>query len=183
MILLEPAMGGRESNPRQVQLGLRSVHSPSCVAGLPDVHGSHVHDVSAEAPCAVFHSPLPGKRYAQAANRSPQSGQLVREHLRIGWSKVSADVTQGEPHVSSRGEAINSDRGACLDKKPGKARVEVKANRSRVSHRYADHGPRIRERVVAVAEEPVEQYADGEQVGGDVPAIQAGVGWLIRRRA
>ena len=32
----------------------------------------------------------------------------MREHLRIGWSKASADVTQGEPHVSSRGEAINA---------------------------------------------------------------------------
>src|ERR1700676_5394753 len=82
----------------------------------------------------------------------------MREHLRIGWSKVSADVTQGEPHVSSRGEAINSGWGACLDKKPGKVRVEVEANRSRVGHRYVGHGLRIRERVVAVAEEPVEQY-------------------------
>src|SRR5712691_304708 len=107
----------------------------------------------------------------------------MREHLRIGWSKVSADVTQGEPHVSSRGEAINAGWGACLDEKLCKARVEVKANRSRVGHRHVDYGPRIRERVVAVAEEPVEQYADGEQVGGDVPAIQAGVGWLIRRCA
>jgi hypothetical protein len=41
----------------------------------------------------------------------------------------------------------------------------------------------VRERVVAVAQQPVEQDADGEQVGGDVPAIQPGVGRLIRRRA
>ena len=39
------------------------------------------------------------------------------------------------------------------------------ANRSRVGHRYVGHGLRIRERVVAVAEEPIEQYADGKQVG------------------
>src|SRR5271165_4414996 len=107
----------------------------------------------------------------------------MREHLRIGWSKVSADVTQGESHVSSRGEAINAGWGACLDEKLCEARVEVTANRSRLGHRYAGHGPRIRERVVAVAKEPIEQYADGEQVGGDVPTIQAGVGRLIRRCA
>jgi hypothetical protein len=107
----------------------------------------------------------------------------MREDLRIDWSKVSADVMQGEPHVSSRGEAVNAGWGACLDEKLCKARVEVKANRSRVGHRYVDHGPRIRERVVAVAEEPIEQDADGEQVGGDVPASEAGVGWLIRRCA
>ena len=58
-----------------------------------------------------------------------------REHLRIGWSKVSADVTQGELHVSSRGEAINAGWGACLDEKLCKVRVEVRANRSRVGHR------------------------------------------------
>jgi len=107
----------------------------------------------------------------------------MREYLRIGWSKVSADVPQGEPHVGSGREAINAGWGACLDEKLGKVRVEVRANRSRVGHRYAGYGPGVRERVVAVAEEPVEQDADGEQVGGDVPAIQAGVGWLIGRCA
>ena len=45
------------------------------------------------------------------------------------------------------------------------------------------HGHGVRERVVTVAQEPVEQDADGEQIGGDVPAVQAGVGRLIRRRA
>ncbi len=107
----------------------------------------------------------------------------MSEHLRIGWSQVSADITQGEPHVSSGGEAITAGWGACPDEKPGKVGVEIIANRSRVGHRYVGHGLRVRERVVAVAEESIEQYADGKQVGGDVPASKAGVGWLIRRCA
>ena len=37
--------------------------------------------------------------------------------------------------------------------------------------------------MLAVTQEPVEQDTDGEQVGGDVPALQAGVGRLVRRRA
>jgi maleylpyruvate isomerase len=93
-----------------------------------------------------------------------------QEHLRVGWSKVSADVTQGELHVSSCGEAISAGWGACLDQKLGKVRVEVRADRSRVDHRYVDHRHRIRERMVAVAEEPIKQYADSKQVGGDIPA-------------
>ena len=43
-------------------------------------------------------------------------------------------------------------------------------------------GPGIGERVAAIAEELVEQDADGEKIGGDIPAIQAGVRWLIGRR-
>ena len=100
-----------------------------------------------------------------------------------GGSKVSADVTQGEPHVGSRGEAIGAGRGACLDQERGQVRVEVKADRSRVDHRFAGHGHGVGVRVVTVAEELVEQHADGEQVGGDVPAVQVGVGWLVRGRA
>src|SRR6266496_862773 len=107
----------------------------------------------------------------------------MREHLRVGWSKVSADVTQGELHLSSRWEAVNVGRGAGLDEKLCKVRAEVRANRSRVDHRFVDHGNRIRERVLAVAEELIEQHADGEQVGGDVPAGEVGVGWLIGRCA
>ena len=37
--------------------------------------------------------------------------------------------------------------------------------------------------MVAVAQKLVEQHPDGEQIRGDVPAIQAGVGCLIGRRA
>ena len=105
------------------------------------------------------------------------------EFARIGCSKVSADVTQGELHVSRRSEAINAGWGACLDEKLRKVRVQVGAERSRVSHRFAGHGHRIRERMMAVAEELIEQYADGEQVGGDIPPGEAGVGWLISRCA
>jgi hypothetical protein len=36
---------------------------------------------------------------------------------------------------------------------------------------------------MAVAEELIEKDSDGEQIGGDIPASQASVGWLIRRRA
>ena len=107
----------------------------------------------------------------------------MRVNVRIGCSEVSADVTQGEPHLSGRGEAINAGWGACLDEKLCKVRVEATANRSRVGRRHARYGPRVGERVVAVAEEPIEQYSDGEQVGGDVPASEADVGWLIRRCA
>ncbi len=103
----------------------------------------------------------------------------MRVNVRIGCSEVSADVTQGEPHLSGRGEAINAGWGACLDEKLCKVRVEATANRSRVGRRHVGYRPRVGERVVAVAEEPIEQYADGEQVGGDVPAIQAGVGWPL----
>src|ERR1019366_4827827 len=97
----------------------------------------------------------------------------MRENTSGSAGQRSARTLRKANRMSAAVEKRSSlTRGACLDKKPGKARVEVKANRSRVSHRYAGHGPRIRERVVAVAEEPIEQYADGEQVGGDVPAIQ-----------
>jgi hypothetical protein len=99
------------------------------------------------------------------------------------WLQVSPDFTQGELHVRSRGEAISAAGSACLDEKLGKLRADVRANSSWVDHGFANHGHRVRERVVAVAEELVQQHADGEQIGRDVPTSEAGIGWLVRRRA
>src|SRR2546423_13307975 len=101
----------------------------------------------------------------------------------MGWSKAGADVPQGELHVGSRGEAISAGWGACLDEELCEVRVEVRADRSRVGHWFVDRGYGIGERVLAIAEEPVEQHADGEKVGGNVPATLAGVRWLVRRCA
>jgi hypothetical protein len=65
----------------------------------------------------------------------------------------------------------------------GESRVNVGTDRPRVDHRHTGLGSRIRVRVLAVAEQPVEQDADGEQVGGDIPAGKRGIGRLIRRCA
>ena len=74
-------------------------------------------------------------------------------------------------------------RGARLDEEFREVRAEIGASRSRIGHHPAGHRHRIRIRMVAVAEQLVEQHADGEQVGGNVPAGKAGVGRLIGRRA
>lgn len=41
----------------------------------------------------------------------------MREHDGIGGSKFSADLMQGELHLSSRGEAVNAGWGACVEEK------------------------------------------------------------------
>jgi hypothetical protein len=64
---------------------------------------------------------------------------------------VSADVTQGEQHFGSRGEAVKAGWCACLDEEFRKIRAEVGAKRSRVDYESVDHGHRIGIRMVAVA--------------------------------
>src|SRR5580658_9274206 len=99
------------------------------------------------------------------ALRTPPS-----ESVRISGSKVSADLTHGKLHLASRGEAVDVGWTACLDQKLCKVRVEIRADRPRVDYRFGDHGLEIRVRVVAVAEELVEDHADREQVGGRRPS-------------
>ena len=96
---------------------------------------------------------------------------------------MSADAAQLEPHFGRGGEAVSAGWGACLDEEFCEVRAEIGAGRSRIDNHPAGHRHRIRIRVVAVAEQLVEQHADGEQVGGNVPPGEAGVGRLIGRRA
>ena len=59
--------------------------------------------------------------------------------------------------------------------------LEVWPDLARVGHRFVEHRPGIRVRVVAVAEKLVEDHAHGEQVGRDIPAREVGVGRLKGR--
>jgi hypothetical protein len=63
------------------------------------------------------------------------------EHYAHRSQRLSADLLQGELHLSGRGETVTVGWGACLDEKFCKGRAEVRAKYSRVDHRFVEHGP------------------------------------------
>ena len=98
----------------------------------------------------------------------------------LARSQLRADLAQRVPHLGSGREAVSLDWSARLDQELCEVGREVRADFSWVDHRFVDHGHCIRVGVVAVAEELVENHADREQVGGDFPAGEVGVGGLVR---
>jgi hypothetical protein len=115
---------------------------------------------------------------------STGAGDAARVNMRacpgLARSQLGADLVQGVSHLGSGREAISLDWSARLDQKLREVGREVCADLSWVDHRFIDHGHCIRVGVVAVAEELVENHADREQVGGDFPAGEVGVGGLVR---
>ena len=103
----------------------------------------------------------------------------MRERVQLARSQLGADQTQGVPHLGSSGEAFGFGWGAGLDEEFCEVGPEVRADFPWVDHWFIDHGPCIGVRV-AIAEELVEDHADCEQVGGDPPASEVGVGGLVR---
>jgi len=61
--------------------GITGVHEwvfSETTAGVHVSAGSHVHGVSAEAPCAGFHKPLPRERALMRPTRTHPSGRALR---------------------------------------------------------------------------------------------------------
>ena len=135
----------------------------------------------AESASQRFFHALPNQTYFP--EQPMRTNAIMRSHVRTFRSKVNSDLAQGKLHLSGGREAIMAAWSACLDEKFCKIRRKVRANRSRVYHRFEDHRPRIWIRVTAVAKELVEHHAYGKQVGGYVPTGKIGVRWLIWRGA
>ncbi len=115
---------------------------------------------------------------AKCAVNIASAGRL-RERVQLARSQLRADLTQGVPHLGSSGEAFSFGWSARLDEEFWEVRPELRADFPWVDHWFVDHRPCIRIRV-AIAEELVEDHADCEQVGGDLPASEVGVGGLVR---
>jgi hypothetical protein len=66
---------------------------------------------------------------------------IMRSHVRTFWSKVNSDPAQGKLHLSSGREAIMAAWSAYPDEEFCKIRGKVRANSSRIYHRFEDHRP------------------------------------------
>ena len=120
--LLQPLKAHQQIIHQCFQLSV--VHS---LQRRPDGYRSSLvpaHDACSGLSQSLTRPVLPAARVATGSVMLDRRGcahPAMTEDVRIGWSKVSADVTQGEPHVGSGGEAINAGRGACLDEEPARS--------------------------------------------------------------